>query len=257
MLKIDGFPVAVYINNEFHGIYTCNIPKSDWLWNLDGDNPDNIALMGELPNRDGLFQDEIKSWEDGMSSWEVEVGEENQETIDKFNRVINFVKDSTDAEFVENFEEYINKDAMLNYIIMIYWINGTDNLSRNMAIVTYDGKVWYPTLYDLDGSFGTNPYGGEATRFVDNLEEDRSILFSRVSKLFKKEIAQRYFELRENILTIENTQNKFLNIMNKIPKEMYEQENEKWDNEVEEYINNRIEYLDNFMKENLEIVVKF
>ena len=158
-----------------------------------------------------------------------------------------------------NFEEYINKDAMLNYVVMIYWINGTDNLSRNMAIVTYDGKVWYPTLYDLDGTFGINPYGGETTKFIENLEEEYSLLFSRTSTLFKKEIAERYFELRKDILTIENTINKFEGIYNQIPEEYIQKEKEKWNNpnqsdinQVREYLEKRVQYLDEFMGENLK-----
>lgn len=255
---IDGYPVAVYINNEFQGVYTLNIPKSEWLWGLDEENPNNIALMGEMPGKAGFFESEIQTLENHIKEWEIEVGEETQETIDKFNRVINFVKDSTDEEFVQNFEEYINKDAMLNYIVMIYWTNATDNLSRNMAMVTYDGKVWYPTLYDLDGTFGTNPYGGDASKMIENLEEDKSLLFSRVSKLFKKEIANRYFELRKEILTIENTMNKFKEIYNKIPEEIIQKEKEKWDNpnkrginEAREYLENRVQYLDKVMSENL------
>ncbi|MBQ8267381.1 MAG: CotH kinase family protein, partial [Clostridia bacterium] len=32
---IDGFPVEVYINGEFHGLYTMNIPKDEWMFNMD------------------------------------------------------------------------------------------------------------------------------------------------------------------------------------------------------------------------------
>ena len=32
---IDGFPVEVYLNNEFYGLYTLNIPKDEWLYGMD------------------------------------------------------------------------------------------------------------------------------------------------------------------------------------------------------------------------------
>ena len=31
---IDGFPIEIYNNDNFLGIYTWNIPKDDWLWHL-------------------------------------------------------------------------------------------------------------------------------------------------------------------------------------------------------------------------------
>ena len=31
---IDGFPILVYVNGSFHGIYTMNIPKDDWMFGM-------------------------------------------------------------------------------------------------------------------------------------------------------------------------------------------------------------------------------
>ena len=36
--EVDGYPVEVYVNNEFFGLYTLNIPKSDWMFNMDKNN---------------------------------------------------------------------------------------------------------------------------------------------------------------------------------------------------------------------------
>ena len=78
---IDGYPVEIYSNNEFLGLYTWNIPKSDWMWGLDEDNPNNIALVGDDYTDQVLFYKEIRNLDE--AKWEVEVGEENQETVDK------------------------------------------------------------------------------------------------------------------------------------------------------------------------------
>ena len=41
---IDGYPIEIYINDEFLGLYTLNIPKDAWLFNIDEDNPNNIVI---------------------------------------------------------------------------------------------------------------------------------------------------------------------------------------------------------------------
>lgn len=34
---IDGFPCIIMLNDEFHGLYTWNIPKDGWMYGMDGD----------------------------------------------------------------------------------------------------------------------------------------------------------------------------------------------------------------------------
>ena len=41
---IDGYPVEIYINDEFLGLYTWNIPKDAWMFNMDEDNENHIVF---------------------------------------------------------------------------------------------------------------------------------------------------------------------------------------------------------------------
>ncbi len=249
---IDGFPVEVYINNEFLGLYTWNIPKDEWMWNLDKNNPNHIVLGGGEWTNSTHFNEEITTFED--SGWEVEVGPEDQETIDKFNRVIRFVKDSSNEEFIRDFELYINKDAALNYMVSLYLIQGTDNIAKNLMMVTYDGVVWFPSLYDLDTTFGTE-WDGTLNNNWDYIPESYgSKLWLRMKECFPSEIANRWFELRRNLFTKENVLNEFNNFINTIPVETYQKDAERWGNipgygidEIEEFLNYRIPYIDNIM----------
>lgn len=109
---IDGFPVEVYINNDDNplGIYTWNIPKNEKIWNLDEDNPNHIAMEAGAGTSSTFFEQEIESIETLSDTyWEIETGSETQETIDKFNKLIRFVKDTSDIEFKEDFEKHIKK----------------------------------------------------------------------------------------------------------------------------------------------------
>ena len=106
----DGFPIEVYINGDFLGIYTMNIHK-DYLFDLDKENKDNIAIFANSPIPTAFDDLETEKWE----NYEVEIGEQNEETLDKLNRLIYFIKYSSDEDFVKYFEEYFNKDSVLNY----------------------------------------------------------------------------------------------------------------------------------------------
>ena len=44
---IDGFPVVIYLNGNFHGLYTWNIPKDKWMTNMDDDLDEHCILCGE------------------------------------------------------------------------------------------------------------------------------------------------------------------------------------------------------------------
>lgn len=254
---IDGFPVEIYANQEFLGLYTWNIPKDTWLWGLDEDNPNHIALVGDDWTEAVAFKEEITTLDE--AKWEVEVGEENQDTIDKFNRLIRFVKNSSDEEYVRDFEQYLNKDATFNYIIMLYAMEGSDNFGKNMAMVTYDGKVWYPSLYDLDSTWGTWSDGSLSETYDYIPDEVESRLLTRTISCFGNELAERWFELRENVLSKEDILTEFNQFISSIPEESYQKEQEKWGDipgygidQIEEFLDYRLEYIDHLMLEKLE-----
>ena len=60
---------------------------------------------------------------------------------------------------MENADEYFDFDTTMTYYIMTNALLLRDNYAKNLMLITYDGEVWYPILYDLDTSFGSNPYG--------------------------------------------------------------------------------------------------
>lgn len=222
---IDGFPIEIYNNGSFHGLYTFNIPKDDWQFAMDSDNPDHIVLGGEWHHDDGLF----KAQATGFETWSVEVGEESEETLAKLNRLLEFFVSTSDEEFKANFDQYMNLDALLNYYIMTDFAYLPDNLSKNMLLATYDGKIWYPSLYDLDTSWGADFHGKELYDYKNEMvNQDSSNLFERLEICFPEELADRYFELRQDILTKENVMEKFNAFRAEIPFLTFVQDAVKW-----------------------------
>lgn len=245
---IDGYPVEIYLNDEFLGLYTWNIPKDAWMFNMDEENPNHIALVSEGADNSNSFKKHAN-----FKAWSVEVGPETEETLEKFNSIIDFIKDSTDEKFKNEFKKNINLDSTLNYYVMINFANLNDNIYKNMLMITYDGQFWYPSLYDLDTSWGTNWKGTELTDYKSNLNNE-NLLFTKLEKNFPNEIANRYFELRKDILTKENVMKEFNNFYNSIPKETLKKEQERWENipgydldQIKEFLNVRTPLVDEKM----------
>ncbi len=225
---IDGFPIEVYINGQFHGLYTMNIPKDAWMFNMDTDNPNHIVVGGENWSDPVLF----KSIPTNLNDWAVEVGPENDETLKKVQRLVDFVLNSSDQEFKANFDKYLNLDATLNYYVMMNYGWMPDNTGKNMLLATYDGKVWYPSLYDLDTSWGTYWNGSRLYDYESNLlDTGDSLLWQRVEKLYAKEIAERYFELRADVLDTTHVMETFWEFHSRIPQEVFTREKQRWNTE--------------------------
>ena len=222
---VDGFPIEIYNNGKFHGLYTFNIPKDEWQFGMDGDNPDHIVLGDEWSNPDGLFEAQAVDFE----TWSVEVGEESDETLAKLNRLLAFVSESSDEEFKAHFHEYLNLDAALNYYVMADFAYLPDNYCKNLLIATYDGKIWYPSLYDLDTSWGSD-FHGKLLYDYRNLPVPlhSNNLFRRLENCYRAELAQRYFELREDIFTKEKVMDEFNAFRDDIPWLTRVQDAAKW-----------------------------
>ncbi len=238
---IDGFPIEIYSNGEFLGIYTFNIPKDEWMFNMDKNNPNHIVFCSEAWLPANCFKAEPD-----FNTWSVEVGQETDETLNKLKELFNFVMNSSDEEFKQNFDEHLNLDATLNYYILADFAYLVDNTGKNLLLATYDGNVWYPSLYDLDTSWGTHWNGKSIYDYKNQpFNFQSSTLWSRLQNLFGEELSARYFELREEILTKEHIMEKFEEFKASIPVESFMMENAKWGtqipgadiSQIEEYLN--------------------
>lgn len=221
---VDGFPVEIYVNGDFHGLYTFNIPKDDWQFGMDSDNPNHIVIGGEGWEPANLFEAEPD-----FNTWAVEVGEESEETLQKMKTLFDFVINSSDEEFKANLNDHLDLDALLNYYVFADFAYLTDNRGKNILIATYDGVKWYMSLYDLDTSWGTSYNGYEILPYEEQLADmAKSNLFARLEQNFPEELAQRYFELRQDILTKEHIMGEFESFRRQIPAISFLKETIRW-----------------------------
>lgn len=245
---IDGYPVEIYLNDSFLGLYTLNIAKDEFMFNMDKSNKNHLVFASKNYTRSTAFE-EIGNFD----SWEIEFGDETEENLNKLNRVIEFVIYSSNEEFKTRINEYFNLDSLLNYYIMLQFAYLIDNTANNLFLVTYDGIVWYTSLYDMDSSFGTSMNGTLADYSSVEFPSVGSNLWRRLEINFSSELAERYFYFRKDILTKRNVISEFRSFYNLIPKDTLNKEINKWGNipgynieQVETFLDYKIPMLDDF-----------
>ena len=223
---IDGFPVWVILNGKDAGLYTWNIPKAAWMFGMDEDNENHIVMCCEGYGDSCLFKSDNYVLED---DWDVEVGKNDSQTVEKFVRLLRFVSTSSDEVFKADFDQYLNLDACLNYYCFITVAFGADNIAKNMLMATWDGQVWYPMLYDLDSLWGIN-YDGLGTVGYDAevIVYNISYLFERIRELYGDELRARYAELRDGVLSVDNIKAEFNEFVSSIPETSYAMDRALW-----------------------------
>ena len=234
---IDGFPIRIYFNGEFYGIYTMNIPKDDWTFNMDKNNPNHMVLCAER-NTDGnsslinscQFR-QLWTNADGQD-WSVEVGTLTDTMRASFNRCIGFVMNTTDEDFHSKISEYFDLYSLIDYYCFTYLCCHLDGLAKNMLMLTYDGVHWGASLYDMDSIFGVQWDGKSfvATDYKcpEQYQEQFSRLWVRMEKCFAQEIHDRYVELRKGALSLGNIIRHAENIYDAISDRDFKDEAEKW-----------------------------
>lgn len=239
---VDGFPILIYINGEYQGLYTLNIPKDKWMLGMDDDEEDDSVitkqaiLMGETWNDFVSLEKTINSdfascgFELEYCSTEDTVG--NEWVYDSFNRVIDFVNSNDGEAFKNGIGNYINVERTIDSMLYTWLIMAADNRAKNILWATYDGIHWFSSMYDMDGVWGmswdgleyNNPFGIDKQGYIDN----GNLLWKKIYENFEKEIIKRYFELRTSSLSTENVESHFVKFNESISKLVFEAEKIKW-----------------------------
>ena len=257
----DGFPVILYLNGSFWGIYTVMLKKNreNFLMN----KKDYSAIELDLDN--GNIVKGIKDW----SSFEIrnpktlicmdgskyngdapkELIDESSESYsgsnkdmknsaitkhaieslaDAYNEVAAAISNSkTNEEIKAIIEAHYNVDFMIDYMIFSNLIENLDGWGGNWQWTTWNGIVWNPNPYDLNATFGLDPYGLFA--------KSPSTVFTSPSvtkyiyDYYKEDVKSRYASLRkDNIISTSNIIGLFKSWIERIGSDNYENEFKKW-----------------------------
>ena len=241
---IDGFPILVFLNGEFHGLYTMNIPKDSWTFAMEGDETtkeallmadqwsDSINLLQEIG--DGAFED--YGWEVEYASTE-DLPNGTDWIKDSMNELIRLLNCGDNDRIRAELHNHLDIEAAIDNMLFTYFINAADNKAKNILWATFDGKVWIPSMYDMDGTFGMY-WNGEPTPDTANTYPSingngtfsipGNKMYRVLIECFPDEVEARWTFLRQDILTLENTKSYFDDFYAKAPIGAYDSDREKW-----------------------------
>ena len=258
---IDGYPIKLYLNGKYEGLYTLNVPKDAWMFGMDDSKDEHCVLCGE-DYVSGCFRAPAKI--DGKD-WSDEIHDTVPTTIlTRWNEVIDFVMNSTDEEFKAGIDNYIDLQSLIDYYIFAYVSCGIDSMGKNQIYCTYDGVKWYASMYDMDSTWGLYWNGSSFVSAEYKCQEEYesmvdgrpgNLLYLRLANVFSKEIIERYNTLRKSVLSIKNIICKFEEFTDLISSDLYTEDGEiytgipsKTTNNIKQiraYAKDRLAYVDN------------
>lgn len=194
---IDGFPIILFLNGEYQGIYSFNLPRPDFSYT-------KYAIIGNVYNDTTEF---VKVPDDGvkldgsdfstLNPEDTPTDEEKKAVTDLFRWMVN----STDDEFKRDLDKHFNIPSLIDYVVVSNILGARDAAGKNQILMTWDGKIWYYQLYDLDCTYNANWMGGKT---FDSPEVGVDLPFlgnnqflRRFAKLYHNAIADRYRDVRQ------------------------------------------------------------
>ena len=270
---IDGFPILVYNNGVYQGLYTMNIPKDNWMFDMKHSDEKNQAIfMTETWNNAVSFR------EISTSGFVLEFASNEDSTKDNNTRwaydsmldLIRFVYNNDGEDFKNGIHQYADVDKCIDSMLYTFFICADDNTSKNILWVTLDGKVWFSSMYDMDGTWGMRWNGNiefnENTHPISALVDGKglapernhsnlNLLWERIYVNYYDRVCERYWELREEILTEENITSHFESFFASIPDVVREAEKKKWTGVPTQNIDH-LEQILTFAKKRIEVMDK-
>jgi hypothetical protein len=259
---IDGFPIKVYVNGTYQGLYTWNIGKDDWMWGMDEDNPNHVLMCAETNDNGTKIATpcNFRALWNGVNEthWSVEVGTNSTALKNSLNNLIQFVMDNDGDAFRNGIGNYLDIQSAIDYYLYQYAICGHDALGKNLLLATYDGTKWICGAYDMDGTFGLYQDG---KKFLpanyacpEQYQETNSLLWERIEANFVNELKARYAELRISVLSVSNMFATFERFTNRINSDLYAEDLTIYTaiplgstnniKQIRDYIRDRLAYVD-------------
>ena len=263
---VDGFPVSVWYDGDFLGLYTLCLHKDDDLFGMKNGERAAILVCNKNTEDEALFRAPAILDNESMHDWELEYcGTEDRDWArESFNSLINFVMHSSNADFKNELGSYLDVDAAIDYLLFLYTLGLENGGAKDLVLVSY-GDVWIPCAYDMDEAFGLMPLGeGEYApdSFLPRLETGvwssgtGSLLWDRLLQNYSDELRARYAELRAGTLSEAHILAAVDEYIEQIPASLYLREAERYTgrpeaaamkNQIHDYLTGHLPLLDEIL----------
>lgn len=260
---VDGFPIIVYVNGAYQGIYTFNIPKDGWMFGMGSGSYEGI-VCAEADWNGSLLKAEVLC--DGNDfSIEYATDENNTAWIpESLNRLIRALNNSNGTDLDTTIAQYLDWDSAIDYLASSLLFNNFDGVAKNYLLATFDGVKWLFSAYDMDSTFGLWWTGRE---FMSASTHPSAVISSfRQHKVFdmicnykKEQFKARYKTLRDGVLSEDAVATRFANFVTQIPKGLFDYEVEVWTgipststnnlSQIVDFYRRRCEYVDKVIDE--------
>lgn len=271
LCHIDGFPLELYINGTYWGLYSLNIKKERDNYKLKKSNTDHIQIEASEDTKYITDFDwkkvEIRNPKSDSGNEEFVAntipndGEVKTAWVSFLTKLSSVDSESTTKE---NLKEFLNVQDWIDNILICWFLNHADNWSKNTLYTTWDATHWSPLLYDMDNTFGITDITGGSTRPYDTdtfkiKAYNNCPWLSKIETILADDIKSRYSELRSmGIFSAENVDNMITAWVKSIGTDVYKDDTERWSypglgNGTEfvdsqyrmvQWINDRIKFLD-------------
>jgi len=234
---VDGFPIMVYMNGEYWGLYCLNVPKDDYMANMGHGDSECILSTNYSSTQAEYFKGLATMEEDegGYLDFEVEYASEEFEQsaiLESINTMLAKVI-NTHSDYKNEISPYIDFDSAIDYYILCAVIDNLDGIGKNYLLQTWDGVKWYFCAYDLDMILGNinsrgNVYGAPTRGGSFSSLADKHRMFHIIYTYCRDELIARYKYLKTSALSESNVGAVFGRFMIEIPKNVYDYETLRW-----------------------------
>jgi len=228
---VAGKIAEVFINNEYKGIYSLTEAmdrKEMKLKKYDEKKQEFHGMLWKASSwGNSLFWGVEEEYDNNKETWNAfEVKYPDIEDVCPTNYgilydAINFVATSDDESFKQNVSSYFDIPVLIDYYILLEILNAVDNTGKNMYWAVYDqasDKKLTLAVWDLDttvgGNYTTNPLHPDYVSPTNELSINNFYIYNRLIKLnvdnFNEKVEQRYKALRQNLLSKEALQERYL-----------------------------------------------
>ena len=278
---IDGFPINLYINGEYIGVFNFNNDKSNKKvfgltksfpqcvsYEVSANSNTTAGAFNKWTSATGISEKQYyyNDFELRYSSRSQDADEDNWD-ITPLKTLVDWVSDADETEFKTNLDQHFNRRYLIDYYIFTMTAGLIDNFGKNMMLTSWDSQIFYPQFYDCDSCLSLNNSGYrrydpyiEVTPDVFNTSDSK--LWTKLTQYLWDEIVVRYRELRQSTLTYDRLMEYYYgHQISKIPERLYNTDmNTKYLNHTEylfmlhgndlehlkSWLSKRISFLDNF-----------
>lgn len=231
---VDGYPVLLYVNGKYHGLYNGVIRKDKWLYGMGDESAGEAVLcgsdMGALESDEGVVM--LPEGMASAKSWKEEYVNESYGAKGwaeaSFNEMLFAIRNADPQNVRTVIAQYTELERTLDVLLFNSVFGTADNVSGNQVWCTFDGKKWAPVVYDLDRALGRS--GNCPMDPNEDIEESiaENVLYDKILNAYMEETKARYASLRRSVFTVENVISALRKKLKGVDDRFFAAELEKW-----------------------------